>query len=64
MLGVLALGAAAEPEEAEAEGVAAGVAEEPAVVVSDEAGVFVLSELGAAAFSGASPPEPGFILSE
>ncbi len=64
MLGVLALGAVAEPEAAGAEGVAAGVDEEPAVVVSDEAGVFVFSAPGAAAFSGESLPEPGFILSE
>jgi len=64
VLGVLVLGVVAEPEAAGAEGVGAGVDEEPAVVVSDEAGVFVFSDPGAAAFSGESPPEPGFILSE
>jgi hypothetical protein len=64
VLALVALGAVVEPEEAGAAGVAAGVAEEPAVVVSDEAGVFVFSEPGAAAFSGESLPEPGFILSE
>jgi hypothetical protein len=72
VLALVAPGAVVEPEEAGAEGVAAGVAEEPGVVVSDEAGVVVFSEPGAvvfsepgaAAFSGESPPEPGFILSE
>lgn len=64
VLGVLALGAAVEPEEAGAEGVAAGAAAEPTGAVSDEAGVFVFSAPEAAAFSDDSLPEPGFILSE
>lgn len=64
VLGVLALGVAVEPEEAGAEGVAAGAAAEPAVAVSDEAGVFVFSVPEAPAFSDDSLPAPGFILSE
>ncbi len=64
VLGVLPLGAAAEPEEAGTEGVGAGAAVELAVAASDAAGVFVFSEPGAADFSDASLPAPGFIFSE
>ena len=53
-----------EPLAAGAAGADDGVAVEPLPVLSDAAGVFVLSFPAAAGFSDVSLPEPGFILSE